>query len=148
MPVIFKNLKGTTSSTFSLGSPNVAPVIHQLGDTRTLKTEEAVTGNLGWLNTNHIRAIKNVTTNYTPTIYDDGFEVDATGGPLTISLPTAVNCAGKSYFFSFISSTSVVNTVTINHFGTQTINGAASLTMFINGSTLEIISDGANWKII
>lgn len=75
--------------------------------------------------------------------------VDASGGSRTITLPTAVGHAGQGFMIR--KSDSSTNTVPIATTTSQTIDGHASadttLTLFYQGSSITVISDGANWII-
>ncbi len=74
--------------------------------------------------------------------------VDATspGGTKTINLPTAVGNRGIWYSIKKIDSTS--NTVTIDPFSTQTIDGASTLVLAAQGDAVIVVSDNANWHTV
>jgi len=80
-------------------------------------------------------------TNYNLTADDDFVEVNASS--TTQTLPTAAGSLAKVY--NIINSSDGI--VTVNTTSSQTING--SLTQIIPaGSTLTVVSNGSNWKII
>lgn len=73
--------------------------------------------------------------------------INAAGGNRVVTLPSAVTVgAGMGFKLLRIDGT-LSNTVTISPIGGQTINGAASATIGLQYSSLEIVSDGANWLL-
>lgn len=70
---------------------------------------------------------------------------DATGGAVTVTLPTAASITGKVYTVKRINSGS--NNVTLATTGGQTIDGATTQVMTIQYTSLDVISDGSNWEI-
>lgn len=66
----------------------------------------------------------------------------AVSGNITITLPTAVGCAGRRYVVKKIDSGT---TVTIATTSSQTIDGAAPGTLTTQWSSLKVFSNGANW---
>lgn len=74
--------------------------------------------------------------------------VNAAGGNVTATLPTAVGVSGRTYIIKRIDSS--INTVTIATTGGQTIDGASTVSV-LNTPNLQsytVISDNANWWII
>lgn len=64
----------------------------------------------------------------------------------TITLPTAVGCAGRRYV---IKKTDVgLNAVTVDAAGSETIDGALTFVIDVQYESVEIESDGANWWVI
>lgn len=72
--------------------------------------------------------------------------VDATAGAKTITLPTAVGCAGRVYIIRKLDSSA--NVVTIDGNGSETINGATTKALSAQYSVAQIMSNGANWMTI
>jgi len=68
---------------------------------------------------------------------------DASAGAFTISLPTASGIKGKAYLIKKIDSST--NAVTIDPYGTETIDGAATVTLASQYDSLIVVSDGINW---
>lgn len=85
------------------------------------------------------------TTNYTATAADYYLWVDCTGGAVTITLPTAVGAGGKTYVIKKIDSTA--NAVTIATTSSQTIDGAATLSIPTQWASFSVASNNANWFI-
>lgn len=69
-----------------------------------------------------------------------------TTGTLTISLPTASGISGRKYTIKKTDSNAT--TVTIDPNGTETIDGFSTIDLYQSNSTIEIQSDGTNWKIL
>jgi hypothetical protein len=72
--------------------------------------------------------------------------VDATAGAKTITLPTAVGCAGRVYIIRKVDSSA--NAVIIDGNAAETINGTATYSLTIQYQTASIMSDGAGWMVI
>jgi len=90
-------------------------------------------------------AISTKTANYTITASDSIILGNATGGAITITLPTAVGIAGRTYTIKKIDS-SILN-VTIDGDGTETIDGEATKVIGVQWTTRQVTSDGANWVV-
>jgi hypothetical protein len=69
-----------------------------------------------------------------------------TAGAITLVLPNAAGIGGRIYIIKKISGSG--NNVTIDGFGTQTIDGSLTFVMTNQYSTIMIQSDSANWNII
>lgn len=85
-------------------------------------------------------------SNYTVQISDLGkvFNVDATGGAVTITLPSAIT-AGDGAILTVKKSDSSASTVSLATVGSQTIDGASSYALSQRYDTITIVGDGANW---
>jgi len=85
------------------------------------------------------------TSTYTAIAADD--VILCSSGNFSINLPTAVGITGKTLI---IKKTDDVlgNVITIAPNGGQTIDGYSTYRLKTLNETLEIVSDGANWKII
>lgn len=68
---------------------------------------------------------------------------DATGGAFTVTLPTAVGRKGKP--FTVIRTNSGANAVTVDGDGSETINGAANVSLSSQYDRVTVISDNTNW---
>ncbi len=73
--------------------------------------------------------------------------IDASGGDRVVTLPSAVTVKKGMGFKLLRIDGTLANTVTIATTGGQTINGAASATIGLQYSSLELVSDGANWLL-
>jgi hypothetical protein len=77
-----------------------------------------------------------VTLNYTNAVYN--CNVDGQ----TVTLPTAVGVAGRTYTIRTISP---ANTVTLATTSSQLIDDATTFTLFPSNNWLTVISNGTNW---
>lgn len=72
--------------------------------------------------------------------------VDATSGPIVISLPAAASVPGKVYNVKKIDSSA--NTVTIDPNASETIDGVSTKSTTIQYENLTFVSDGTQWWLI
>lgn len=86
--------------------------------------------------------VKTKTANYTVTTSDD--ILVATSGTFTFTLPTAVGIGGK--IFTFINDGT--GNITLDGDGSETIAGLTTYFMAVQGESVSIISDGANWRVL
>lgn len=70
--------------------------------------------------------------------------IDASGGAVEITLPSAVGNEGRFYF---LLAADLTNAITVTPDGTETINGAASYSFNAEMDCIRLDSDGANWFI-
>jgi len=95
-----------------------------------------------------IKSLGGVTFPYTGVtntynVASEDYLVNATSGTFTITLPTSVGISGKQY----IIKNSGNGVITINTTSSQTIDGDLTISLTQN-DTVEVISDGSNWKIV
>lgn len=90
--------------------------------------------------------VTNQTTTYSVTTTTGTIIVkcDTTTGGFTVTLPTAVGNTATIV----IKKTVATNTLTIATTSSQTIDGAASAQLKVDGASVTLISDNANWQII
>jgi hypothetical protein len=89
------------------------------------------------------RSVNNISTTQTAGAAASTDYVYLISGTTTLTLPTAVGNTNR-YTLKNVG----VNTVTINTTSSQTIDGSTSLTMAVQYTALDVISDGTNWNII
>ena len=70
---------------------------------------------------------------------------DATAGAITLTLPPVALVPGRIYVFKRINSGA--NTVTVDAYGSETIDGALTHVLSPQWNSITIISDGAAWYI-
>lgn len=91
-------------------------------------------------------AVKTVTTTYTASALDELVLADASGGAFTVTLPRAED-GTKRLTIKRISSG--VNAVTIEPQGSDTIEGAASVTLATQWGSRTLQSNGSDaWVIL
>lgn len=87
--------------------------------------------------------ITSKTANYTITANDYTITGDATSGNITFTLPTAVGIAGVMYVVKKIDASG--NSVIIDGNGAETIDGAATLSITVQYTSVVLQSNGTNW---
>lgn len=89
--------------------------------------------------------VRTVTGTVTARPIDRVLKADASGGAVTVNLPSA---APNPVTYTIIKSDASGNTVTIDPFGSQTINGSATRVLSAQWETVTLRSDGTNWIAI
>ena len=84
-------------------------------------------------------------TNYSISATDSFIAGNATSGAITITLPNAAGIIGREYTIKKIDASS--NTVTIDPYGTQTIDGKGMLILGARWDYGTVVSDGVNWLV-
>lgn len=136
------------------GTPSLA--FHQWWDTTLKQIEKSVTDiqlalvaagialdNVGVFPTFNTREI-----NASETLEDDDYLVlvDATAGAVTATLPTAASKEGSKVT---VKKTDVsVNAVTVEGDGSETIDGAANVSLAAQYDSVTVASDGTEWWIV
>ncbi len=93
-----------------------------------------------------VYAYRTITANDTATTADGFIFVDATAGAVTLTLPTAASMAGRILVVKKID-TSVINTVTVDGSGAETIDNDLTAIMTIPYTSISLISNGTAWYI-
>ncbi len=91
-------------------------------------------------------SITTKTANYTATASDYAIICNNTSGAITISLPAASGCSGRTYVIKKISG--VTNNVVIDPNASENIDGAATRTLTVQYESVLIQSDGSNWFVL
>jgi hypothetical protein len=119
-------------------------------DERTLQRRlAALEARLRTLETSpNLPSVPAYTADHTAGPGDDVMEVSAASGNVTITLPSAVGAAGKSFIVKRADSTTV-NTVTVAAQSGETIDGAVTFTrLWAQYTYVRLISDGTVWLVI
>ena len=90
-------------------------------------------------------AYRSVTTTGNVVSGDYLIIADATAGAITLTLPPVALVPGRIYVFKRINSGA--NTVTVDAYGSETIDGALTHVLSPQWNSITIISDGAAWYI-
>ena len=91
-------------------------------------------------------AFRSVTTTGTVVSGDYLLLCDATGGAITMTLPAAALVPGRIYAFKRINAGA--NTVTVDGYGAETIDGVATHVMTPQWNSLLILTNGVAWFIL
>ena len=104
-------------------------------------------GNATWQATQAVnqQSVATKTANYTLTTSDEVILADATGGALTLTLPTAV---GNTNLYTIKKIDSSSNTATITTSSAQTIDGGGTAVVKVQYASVNLVSNGSNWYII
>jgi hypothetical protein len=86
------------------------------------------------------------TTAYTLTTSDHTATGDATSAAFSLTLPTAVNCAGREYIIKKIDASA--NAVTVATTSSQTIDGSTTYALSTQWKYVSVQSNGSNWIIV
>lgn len=90
-------------------------------------------------------AINTVSANYSLLSSDCFKEVNAAGGPVVITLPTAASVPGRIFYIKKIDATA--NLVTLQAFGSETIDGSNTQTTTTQWESFSVISNGTAWRL-
>lgn len=96
----------------------------------------------------HTPLKRTITSLSATTVLSWGYDVasvDASGGARTITLPDATLQAGGTLVIRKNDTSS--NVVTVATTGAQTIEGLSTFPLVKEGSLVEVMSDGTNWKV-
>jgi hypothetical protein len=93
-------------------------------------------------------SLRTITANATLTNQDCTVLGDATGGAITVTLPTAASAfdglgAGRIYTVKKVDASA--NAVTLDGNGAETIDGAATAVLAAQWASVRVQSDGTNW---
>jgi lysophospholipase L1-like esterase len=91
-------------------------------------------------------AIATKTANYSATLGDSVILCNASSGPVTVTLPTAAGIPGRS--FQVKKTDSSANVCTVVTSSGQTIDGATTVSLTSQYSSMKMASDNANWQVI
>jgi hypothetical protein len=89
--------------------------------------------------------VKVVTSDYSASWTDHVILVDASGGPVTVTLPNPL-VIKKDLIIKKIDSSA--NAVTVAPYGSETIDGASLVILTDQNSFIHVISNGMNWYVI
>lgn len=87
-----------------------------------------------------------ISTIVTTTTLDDTYFtvlVNANSGAVTVNLPSAATCPGRIYTAKKIDASA--NAVTLDGFGSETIDGSTTVATITQYAAFRIQSDGINW---
>ena len=85
------------------------------------------------------------TTTYTAA-GDVLIDCDATSGAVTVNLPAAAGVPGRVYMIRKTDATA--NAVIIDPSGSETINGATTLSLAGQYDSVTIVCNGTDWRVI
>ena len=89
---------------------------------------------------------RSVTASTSVVSSDFAIIADSTAGAITVSLPPAAASNGRVFFVKRVNAG--LNSVTVDPFGSETIDGAATHVLALQWARIEIVSNGTAWFII
>lgn len=90
--------------------------------------------------------VRSVTASTAIVSSDFAILADSTSGAITVSLPPAATANGRIFFVKRVNAGA--NNVTVDPFGAETIEGAATYVLTAQWARVEFISNGTAWFII
>lgn len=143
-----KNIEFATGSASPTQS-NISGQIFQTTGNWVFKRGGTFTDNGSTIQTQSFSAAittTNKTATYTATTTDHTITGDATSAGFTITLPTAVGCAGREYIVKKVDSSG--NAVTVATTSSQTIDASTTYSLGAQYKYVTVVSNGSNWLII
>jgi hypothetical protein len=87
--------------------------------------------------------VTSVTQSYGMNEADRYVLADASGGALTVTMPSAIGLKGREY--TVIRTNGGGNAVTVDGDGSETISGAANVSLSSQWDRVTMVSDNSNW---
>lgn len=125
---------GTAFTDFNVSGTNIQTAFNDLVNNLRSNIEESVGG------------LDNITLVSGNTTLDSNYDTVLTFGSITISLPTSSSVIGKTYKLKKTDSNST--TLTIDPYGSETIDGFSTIELYESNSVVVIQADGSNWRIL
>jgi hypothetical protein len=91
-------------------------------------------------------SVRSVSASTTITTSDYAILANSTAGAIAVTLPAASTVTGRIFFVKRVNAGA--NNVTVDPFGSETIDGAATHVLSAQWARVEIISNGSAWFII
>lgn len=135
----FNFIAPTVFDASTISTPEIGLIVYDsvLGSFRGLNSSGK------WLKISRNEVLKVVNSSQTISENDDFISVDSSGGGITIGLPSAVGIPGKVLLIK--KSDPSLNSVLIDAYLAESIDGFANKTLKVQNEFIEIISDGFNW---
>ena len=88
--------------------------------------------------------VRSITTDYVVTNFDRMIFADTTSNGITIYLPSATTTAGREFIIQRVVSG--MNSLTVQAYTGETVEGSGAVTLSAAGDTITIISNGTDFK--
>jgi len=128
---------------FRVESNNSTHMLFVDGGANTVGVGTSSPGSALHVNASFATAISAKASDYTLTGGDHTILVDCSSGNVTLTLPTAVGCAGRMYIIKRVDGTA--NAGNINPNGSEEIEGSASPASVAAMSSVVLQSDNSGW---
>ena len=143
VPEVVVNQTSDSLVDFRVESDNKTHMLFVDGSADKIGVNNSTPGSGLHVNSSFATAIVFKQQDYTLTDSDHTVLVNCSGGNVTITLPTAVGCAGRLYVVKRVDSS--VNSVNIDAHGSEQIEGSTSLVGVAAGGSLTLQSDNSGW---
>jgi len=143
VPEVVVNEGSESLVDFRVESNNSTHMLFVDGGANTVGVGTSSPGSALHVNASFATAISGKTSDYTLTGGDHTILVDCSSGNVTLTLPTAVGCAGRMYIIKRIDASA--NAANINSDGSEEIEGSASPASVLPMSSIVIQSDDSGW---
>jgi hypothetical protein len=143
VPEVVVNEGSDSLVDFRVESNNSTHMLFVDGGSDTVGVGTSSPGSALHVNASFATAISGKTSDYTLTGGDHTILVDCSSGNVTLTLPTAVGCAGRMYVIKRIDATN--NAANINSAGSEEIEGSTSPASVAALGSLSLQSDNSGW---
>jgi hypothetical protein len=143
VPEVVVNEGSESLVDFRVESNNSTHMLFVDGGANTVGVGTSSPGSALHVNASFATAISGKTSDYTLTGGDHTILVDCSSGNVTLTLPTAVGCAGRMYIIKRIDASA--NAANINSDGSEEIEGSTSPASVFPMSSIVIQSDDSGW---
>lgn len=143
VPEVVVNQTSDSLVDFRVESDNKTHMLFVDGSADKIGVNNSTPGSGLHIDSSFATAIVFKQQDYTLTTDDYTVLVNCSGGNVTITLPTAVGCAGRLYVIKRVDSS--VNSVNIDAHGSEQIEGSTSLVGVAAGGSLTLQSDNSGW---
>ena len=143
VPEVVVNQTSDSLVDFRVESDNKTHMLFVDGSADKIGVNNSTPGSGLHVNSSFATAIVFKQQDYTLTDSDHTVLVNCSGGNVTITLPTAVGCAGRLYVIKRVDSSG--NSVNIDANGSEQIEGSTSLVGVASGGSLTLQSDNSGW---
>ena len=143
VPEVVVNESSDSLVDFRVESNNNTHMLFVDGSADAVGVDTSTPGSGLHVNSSLATAIAAKSSDYTLTGGDHTILVDCSGGNVTLTLPTAVGCAGRMYIIKRIDGTN--NAANINSDGSEEIEGSTSPASVAAMSSIMIQSDNSGW---
>ena len=137
------NQGGDSLVDFRVESNNHTHMLFVDGSSDNVGVGTSAPGSALHVNASFATAISGKASDYTLTGGDHTILVDCSNGNVTLTLPTAVGCAGRMYIIKRIDGSA--NAANVNSDGSEEIEGSASPVSVFPMSSIVIQSDNSGW---
>jgi hypothetical protein len=97
-------------------------------------------------NSSGLLLVRQISTTTTVSQSDEVITVDATGGAVTVALPPIARARNRHLYVKKIDASA--NAVTVNPFGSETVDGAATVSTTTQYGGFELVAGSTEWHLL